>query len=105
MSEKKKIRIMATAAGYMELDGARKDGDCQVVEAPGGISRDKGCCNNFWPPTAKAFKCGACDYVAGAGEYSENAESKPLGKKEARGMSFKDILESQRPVLEGREEE
>ncbi len=79
------------SAGYMELNGATKDADCEIVEVKGGVSRKLGCCDLFWPEneeTTKVFSCGTCEFV----------ETKPLGKDEARGMSFKEILESQRPV-------
>jgi len=81
------------SAGYMELVGATKDADCEIVDAQGGVSRKLGCCDLFWPEseTTKAFPCGTCEFV----------EVKPLGKQEARGMSDKEILESDRPVEKG----
>lgn len=95
MSDKK---IDAQAAGYMELEGATKDADCSVVEVPDGVSSEKGCCNNFWPPTAKKFSCGECDYVEGANEQPE--ENRPLGKRETRKMSDLEIINSPRPARE-----
>lgn len=95
-----KVRINEQAAGYMELPDAKKDGECLVVAVGGGISRDKGCCSNFWPPTAKAFKCGACDYVEGGPDSKgkcDESDRRPLSKHEARSMSEKEILESERP--------
>lgn len=98
-----KTRITAEQAGYLELPDAVKDADCEIVEVEGGVSSERGCCNSYGWRSAnpKGFSCGECKYVEGASDQPE--ENRPLGKKEARGMSFKDILESQRPVLEGRE--
>jgi len=64
------------SAGYMELQGAQKDADCEIVEVDGGISSKRGCCNLFWPKDeqVKVFSCGTCEFV----------ETKPLGKREAR---------------------
>lgn len=57
-------RASAKEAGYMELDGAKKDGDCAIVEVEGGVSRDLGCCNLVKPTVgAKKFTCGLCEYV------------------------------------------
>ncbi len=50
-------------AGYMELDGAQKNGDCKIVDVDGGVSKDKGCCNLFHPAAgAGKFSCGTCTY-------------------------------------------
>lgn len=58
------VRLSADAAGYMELPGATKDGDCQRVQVAGGISQELGCCNEFKPGKgAQAFRCGACRFV------------------------------------------
>lgn len=52
------------SAGYMELLGAEKDADCQIVEVKGGISKQLGCCNHFEPkPEVKQFRCGNCEYL------------------------------------------
>jgi hypothetical protein len=77
------------SAGYMELTGAQKDGDCEIVEVDGGISRDRACCNLFWPSSEQTtkFSCGTCEFV----------EVKPLTQKEANKMSLTDILKSVRP--------
>lgn len=58
-------RVSAQQAGYLELPGAKKDGDCRTVEVEGGISKDLGCCNQFgWnSKTEKKFSCGTCEYV------------------------------------------
>lgn len=60
-ADDKESRMSAKSAGYMELDGAEKDGDCEIVKVEGGVSSDKGCCNYFKPEKgAKQFKCGTC---------------------------------------------
>lgn len=57
-------KITSRSAGYMELDGAKKDGDCELVKVEGGISEQRGCCNLFQPQAhAQAFRCGTCKYV------------------------------------------
>jgi hypothetical protein len=57
-------RATPEEAGYMELDGARKDSDCVLVS--GGVSSQKGCCN-LWDsvPGAQAFSCGTCTKIKG----------------------------------------
>jgi hypothetical protein len=60
----KAARMTPEQAGYMELRGARKDGDCSKVAVPGGVSLVLGCCNRFEPldeGTSK-FSCGTCEY-------------------------------------------
>jgi hypothetical protein len=97
-------RIGEQAAGYLELDGARKDGDCSTVEVSGGISRDGGCCNNWTPESdAKNFSCGTCEFVTGPGQNLDG--QRPLGKREARKMSMSDVLNSSRPAATEEEEE
>jgi hypothetical protein len=57
-------RISAKAAGYMELNGAKKDGDCRIVNVKGGVSKQLGCCNKYQPQKgAQEFKCGKCEYI------------------------------------------
>jgi hypothetical protein len=57
-------KVSAESAGYMELEGAEKDADCQIVKVEGGVSSDRGCCNLFDPEgKAKKFSCGNCEYV------------------------------------------
>jgi hypothetical protein len=48
----------------MELQGATKDGDCSKVDVQGGVSLDRGCCNEFEPQDASTdtFSCGNCKY-------------------------------------------
>jgi hypothetical protein len=57
-------RMPSAQAGYMELSGARKDGDCEKVEVAGGISQARGCCNEFRPESSdtQKFSCGSCEY-------------------------------------------
>jgi hypothetical protein len=98
-----KQRISETAAGYLELEGAVKDADCEVVEVGGGVSSELGCCNNFSEkPSAKKFSCGTCTFVTGQDEYQDGM--KPLGKKESKGMTDRQILDSERPTAEEKEE-
>lgn len=58
-------KMSAEQAGYMELSGAQKDGDCQKVQVEGGVSRELGCCNEFQPQSEQTqhFDCGDCEYV------------------------------------------
>lgn len=69
-------KVPEAQAGYMELAGAEKDGDCQKVEVQGGVSLDKGCCNLFEPQDEQVdqFKCGTCKYGSG-GEGPDNERS------------------------------
>jgi len=57
-------KIPSAKAGYMELVGAKKDGDCRKVEIAGGVSLPLGCCNYFDPeaPETSKFSCGTCEY-------------------------------------------
>lgn len=57
-------KIPSAEAGYMELTGARKDGGCSKVEVAGGVSLERGCCNEYKPekPTTARFDCGNCEY-------------------------------------------
>ncbi len=57
-------KVSAEAAGYMELAGAKKDGDCKIVDVGGGISKELGCCNLFKPRNTKTnkFSCGTCHF-------------------------------------------
>lgn len=60
-------RMTDKQAGYMELEGAKKEGDCRKVAVQGGVSFQLGCCNEFEPEskTVKQFKCGNCEYRKG----------------------------------------
>ena len=52
------------SAGYMELEGAQKDADCSKVQVDGGVSSDRGCCNEWQDKGgAENFSCGTCAYV------------------------------------------
>lgn len=90
-------RITAQEAGYLELPGATKDADCSVVEVDGGVYSERGCCNSFGWKTedVEYFRCGECKYLAGGA--GERDGSKPLTKREAKKMSFSEILNSERP--------
>jgi len=57
-------RLSAKQGGYMELRGARKDGDCRKLAVPGGISLLLGCCNLFEPKSKAVdrFRCEDCEY-------------------------------------------
>jgi hypothetical protein len=61
-------KIPQEQAGYMELAGAQKDGDCSKVTVDGGVSLDLGCCNYFEPQdeSVDRFCCGECEYGSGA---------------------------------------
>lgn len=57
-------KLDADYAGYMELTGAKKDGDCKIVQVEGGISKELGCCNLFHPDgEPDKFSCGTCKYL------------------------------------------
>ena len=57
-------KVSQSHAGYMELSGAAKDADCEIVE--GRISTKLGCCNLFDPESgAQEFRCGTCEFVGG----------------------------------------
>lgn len=94
-----KIRITAAQAGYLELPGAVKDADCEVVEVDGGVSSERGCCNSYaWRSrNPKGFSCGECRYLEDAGEQADGA--RPIGKREAAKMSDEELLNSDRPVF------
>ena len=58
------LRMPPEMAGYMELEGATKDGGCDKVRVPDGISKRLGCCNEFNPqPKTDEFRCGECTHV------------------------------------------
>lgn len=66
-SAKKDNRIPESKAGYTELAGAKKDGDCHKVRVAGGISKELGCCNYFQAESkqTQVFSCGTCEYERG----------------------------------------
>lgn len=54
-------RVAGENAGYMELEGAKKDGDCHLVRVHNGISKELGCCSIYEPRKgADEFNCGHC---------------------------------------------
>lgn len=59
-------RVSPESAGYMELKDAQKDGDCEMVEVDGGISKQLGCCDLFTPENedVQQFRCGKCKFEA-----------------------------------------
>jgi len=61
--------VSSHQAGYMELDGATKDADCERVDVHGGVSKQLGCCNLFEHEDSrpKQFRCGTCEYVRSRG--------------------------------------
>lgn len=58
-------RKSAKEVDYMELEGARKDADCERVEVEDGVSKERGCCNDFEHEKGKSleFRCGTCEYL------------------------------------------
>ena len=97
-------RISAQEAGYLELPGAVKDADCEVVEVDGGVSSERGCCNSFgWKSrNVQGFKCGECKYLKDEGEAEEYGEQKPLGRREAAKMTDEELLSTDRPFGESK---
>lgn len=76
-------RMTAAAAGYMELPNAIKEADCAIVQVPGGVSCDLGCCNEFSPqPTVAQFRCGTCKHVR------DRARDKGAMDSATVGMAF-----------------
>ena len=63
-------KVSSQQAGYMELPGATKHGNCQRVSVDGGVSTKLGCCNLFdWEDSQpKKFACGSCEYLKGQKE-------------------------------------
>lgn len=57
-------KFTAKEVDYMELVGAKKDGECSIVDVPGGISFERGCCNEFERESryTTKFSCGTCEY-------------------------------------------
>ena len=57
-------KLSATVVVYMELEGAKKDGGCEIVDVKNGISKEKGCCD-VWDGKkgAEYFRCGTCTFV------------------------------------------
>ena len=63
-NDEKESRLSAKRAGYVELAGAEKDADCEIVHSPRGISAELGCCNYFKreDKSVQQFKCGTCKF-------------------------------------------
>lgn len=58
------MRVSAESVDYMELNGARKDADCDHVAVKGGVSSQLGCCNDFDPERGtQYFRCGTCEHL------------------------------------------
>lgn len=69
-------KVPELAAGYMELEGARKDGECGLVAVPSGVSGARGCCNLFEPKAdAQAFECASCEHFEGGAQPAAAAEA------------------------------
>lgn len=90
------VRMTPEAAGYMELDGANKAGDCGKVRVPGGVSKKLGCCNEFNPQKgADEFRCGECTHVIEKPTAQDSAppaaEPLRLAMDRAPTMRHKDI--------------
>lgn len=88
-------RMSPEAAGYMELEGADKAGDCGKVRVTGGVSKKLGCCNEFNPQSGvKEFRCGTCTHVIekpAAQDSAPPAEPLRLAMDRAPTMRHKDI--------------
>lgn len=70
-------RVTPEQAGYLELPGAVKDGDCTKVEVDGGVSLALGCCNlfDYDASTEAKFSCGTCSYRTGATPNADEDET------------------------------
>jgi hypothetical protein len=69
-------KTSAAAAGYMELAGAEKDGQCDVVEVAGGVSLDSGMCRKLFDAESDAdeFCCDDCTHSSGADKGADDAD-------------------------------
>ena len=81
-------KVSSDAAGYLELDGAVKDADCEVVMVDGGVSSDRGCCN-LWSDAggADTFSCGTCMYVEKGQEQPDETQMTAGPQEESSGMA------------------
>ena len=79
VSPQNQAKIPEAQAGYMELAGAEKDGDCSKVAIPEGVSLDRGCCNYFEPQdeNTDTFSCGNCKYGSEMQSDQNNAATAP----------------------------
>lgn len=56
-----KKKYTSKQADYMELHGAKKDSECEIVKVKNGVSSKLGCCNYFKPNKGtQKFSCGTC---------------------------------------------
>jgi hypothetical protein len=69
----------------MELAGAQKDGDCSKVDVQGGVSLDRGCCNDFEPQDEQTdtFSCGNCKF----GSEQAGAQNDTGGNQEGLALA------------------
>lgn len=84
VSPQSQSKLPEAQAGYMELQGATKDGDCSKVDVQGGVSLDKGCCNYFEPQdaTTDAFSCGNCKYGSEQAGAQNDTGGNPQGMQD-----------------------
>ncbi|MGH9467911.1 MAG: hypothetical protein ACRD1Y_11210 [Terriglobales bacterium] len=81
-------RVSAATAGYTELGGAHKNGDCNLVTVLGGISAARGCCNLFAPESgAQQFCCGECDHFQRPGQVRDAGLGARMRGTEAEGAN------------------
>ena len=87
-------KTSAEEAGYMELEGAQKDADCQIVDVPDGVSSQLGCCNLFDPQQGtQVFSCGTCNYVTEQGSSGQDSDNiTGAGDNEPEATSTRDSL-------------
>lgn len=84
-------KVDQQTAGYMELDGAQKSGDCDLVQVDGGVSGEKGCCNLYSPVEgASEFECAQCTHFTGGqgGEQQPEAGPEQSGGEPPAGNSW-----------------
>jgi broad specificity phosphatase PhoE len=96
-------RVSGPAAGYMELDGAKKDSDCRIVEVPDGVSTKRGCCNLYHPVDgADEFRCGECTFLTDLPVLFEvrHGETKANAKGVLRGLEDYPLDESGEEMAE-----
>jgi len=84
----------AEQAGYMELEGAQKDADCQIVQVDGGVSSELGCCNEFQPQEGtQVFSCGTCSFVTGgAQEQGQDSDKVTSAGQNEPGQTNRDAV-------------
>jgi signal peptide peptidase SppA len=74
-------KTSAAAAGYMELAGAEKDGQCDVVEVAGGVSLDSGMCRKLFDAESDAdeFCCEECTHSTAEQGVTNDVDEAPSG--------------------------